>query len=811
MTTQLQVQELNSGWRVSLGSGNSGITLPASLPASVPGSIHTDLMSQGLIPDPFLDDNERLLAWIGYCDWNYTCEFDWAGSNKSNTDLVFQGIDTVAAILLNGKKLADVANQHRSYRFAVASELKVGKNTLEVRFSSPIKYADRMSLEMGYRPHVNHHPYNAVRKMAANFGWDWGIDTSTVGLWKPVQLESYDVRIESVRPVVDLKGSQGTVLVNVELSSGHSQPLSVRVGEQTSVMENPVAGNNSLKLVVENPRLWHSSGNGEANLYSLEVRLGSIDNPVDVFDCKIGFRTMELKFPKAEDGIGFEFHENGTPIFIRGVNWIPNDAFVHRITRAKLLERLTQAKAANINLIRVWGGGLYESEDFYEICNELGLLVWQDFLFACASYSEEGLGAEVELEARENITRIMKHPSLALWNGNNENLWGHQEWNWQQRLQGKSWGAGFYFDLLPKLVSELDPGRPYTPGSPYSPDPDHLHNDPSFGSVHIWDLWNQKDYPHYKDYKPRFVAEFGWQGPANWATIQNSISDSPLTPESPGMIIHQKAMSGNDKLTDGLVSHFDLPNTMEDWHWAMQLNQANAIRFGLEHMRSEYPRCMGSIVWQLNDCWPVTSWAAIDGEGRKKPLYFAISQTYKPLMLMVVSNLDHLEVSIVNNSESKTENELIVEKITYAGQVQDRLTQRIAVVRGEKKILKLPSEYLTTDSPSDTVLSVKFGDNQASYFYTDYKFSELRTPEFESQLKQSNTGLELTIKAHNLIRDLTLMVDKLDPAASVDTGLVTLMPGQSQTFKISTSQALSEKALIAGNVLRSANQLVVKN
>ena len=797
---------ISTNWVASLASGNSPIELPKRIPATVPGSIHTDLMAQGLIADPFLDDNERLLAWIGYCDWDYDCEFDWAATDKKFTELVFEGVDTVASIYLNGTFLGEVANQHRSYRFEAQQLLKPGKNQLKVKFSSPIRYADRMSLEYGYRPHVNHHPYNSIRKMAANFGWDWGIDTSTSGLWKPVYLESFDTRIASVRPTLTLEGGTGIANVIVELAGEPAKSLTVKIGDQEIEVSDPVVGENKVQLKIENPKLWSTHLEGAPNLYQLRASLG---NGQEVFECQVGFRTITLEFPKDETGIGFEFHLNGKPIFIRGVNWIPNDAFLHRITKESLRQRLTQAKDANINLIRVWGGGIYETEDFYELCNELGLLVWQDFLFACASYSEEGLGQEVEAEARQNISRIMKHPSLALWNGNNENLWGHQEWNWQQRLQGKSWGAGFYYELLPSLVAELDPGRPYTPGSPFSPDTDKLHNDPSVGSVHIWDLWNQKDYPHYLDYKPRFVAEFGWQGPANWATIKESISDEPLTPESPGMIIHQKAMSGNDKLTDGLVNHFELPNDFENWHFAMQLNQANAIRFGLEHMRSEFPNCMGSVVWQLNDCWPVTSWAAIDGKGREKPLYFSIAQAYESLLVTFSNSEAGIQVNLLNNQDQEVQGTLQLDLMEFSGKVLASDKQPLFLSSNSKKIVQVPAELSNPTKSSSSVLVATFAGVRKLWFFAEYKDSALESPNLELDLASTANGYQLKVTANNLVRDLVVMIDKLAPAASVNQGLISLLPGETALFEIQTSESLSLQDFQSERVIKSANQLVV--
>jgi beta-mannosidase len=808
MSNSNQVVFLHQGWQVRLESGKPGIDLPGAIPAEVPGSIHTDLMAAGLIPDPFLDDNERLLAWIGYCDWRYTLQFDWDGTDKANTDLVFEGIDTVATIFLNGQVVAEVANQHRSYRYDSKSHLVQGSNKLEVVFQSPIKYADRMSLELGYRPHVNHHPYNAIRKMAANFGWDWGIDTSTVGLFKSVYLESYNTRIQEIRPILSFDENHGFATIEIALDGSGSVPLHVKLGSDSRSISRSLPGINRIDFTVDSPMLWYPTGEGEQNLYQLEVCLGDQDDPLASQKIQVGFRRVKVEYPKSDDGMGFQFVVNDRPTFIRGVNWIPDDAFVHRITRQSLRNRLEQAKAANINLIRVWGGGLYESEDFYELCDELGLMVWQDFLFACASYSEEGLGKEVEAEARENITRIMKHPSLALWNGNNENLWGHQEWNWQQRLEGKSWGAGFYYELLPSLVAELDPGRAYTPGSPYSPDPDHLHNDPSYGSVHIWDLWNQKDYPHYLDYEPRFVAEFGWQGPANWSTIKESISDSPLTPESPGMIIHQKAMSGNDKLTDGLVNHFSLPNNMEDWHFAMQLNQANAIRFGLLHMRSQFPRCMGSVVWQLNDCWPVTSWAAIDGKGREKPLYFSITQSYEPLLVTITGENPTLNVNVINNTTETHSGKLSLSLLDYSGKLMAEHDQELEVSSSGSTRVEIPSEFIPSTSESNTALIASFEGKRATHFFADYKHSDLENPVFKAESKKTETGISLKITAQNTIRDFVLMIDKLDPHASVNSGLITLFPGESHEFNIITREFLSTEQLIEKDVLRSANQLV---
>ncbi|MDQ1708939.1 MAG: beta-mannosidase, partial [Frankiaceae bacterium] len=606
----VDTQSLAGGWTVTAARGPvpDAVANAGAIPATVPGTVHTDLLAAGLIPDPYLDDNERLLAWIGLVDWRYETTFDWSRTDADCIELVFDGLDTVATIELNGIVVGRSANMHRVYRYDVGSALRDGGNELAVSFESAIRYADRRSLELGPRPAVNQHPYNAIRKMACNFGWDWGPDLVTAGIWRRVSLQSWrTAQLASVRPVVDVDGGRGTVVVHVDVArADHEAAVEVRAqiaGTAATLRLAAGASSGSLTLAVDDVERWWPRGHGAQPLYELAVALHNAgDGVLDEWRQPIGFRTLALVSEPDADGTSFTFVVNDRPIFVKGANWIPDDAFPHRVDRQRYAARLAQAAEANVNLLRVWGGGIFESDDFYAECDERGLLVWQDFLFACAAYAEEEpLRAEVIGEARDNVTRLMPHPSLVLWSGCNENIWGYADWGWPARLDGKSWGWGYYTEVLPALVAELDPGRPYIPGSPWSMSADRHPNDPAHGPCHIWDVWNQLDYSVYLDYRPRFAAEFGWQGPPAWSTLRRSISDDPLTPQSPGMLVHQKAAEGHRKLEAGLVAHLPVPDDFDDWHWAMSLNQARAIRVGVEHFRSLSPVCSGSIVWQLND------------------------------------------------------------------------------------------------------------------------------------------------------------------------------------------------------------------
>jgi beta-mannosidase len=816
LTTQTS-QRLPERWtlRALDGPVPPGIR-DAAVPATVPGLVHTDLLAAGLIPDPYIDRNEHAVTWIGETDWEYSTSFDWTPGGHDRHDLVFDGLDTFASIVVNGVPVGSTRNQHRTYRFDIGAHLIEGRNEITVTFASPVREADKASLALGYRAHTYTHPFNAVRKAACNFGWDWGLDAASAGIWKEARIESWSgARLAAVRPVVGIDGQRGTVAVHVDLerdSSSNAAALALGAsiaGQQQRIDVGDGQDSVVLELSVDDVKRWWPRGFGEQPLYDLAVELLLDDEIVAAREMRVGFRTIEVRLEPDSDGTSFEFIVNGVPVWIRGANWIPDDAFVTRVTRERLEARLDQAEFANLNLLRIWGGGYFESDDFYELCDERGILVWQDFLFACAAYAEEEpLWSEVEAEVRDNVTRIMPHASLALWNGNNENIWGYEEWGWAKRLQGRTWGLGYYLDLLPRLVSELDPGRSYTPGSPWSGDPTIFANDFDHGSVHLWELWNRVDYPAYRDVHARFVAEFGWQGPATWSTIKQSITDAVLTPESPGMIHHQKATDGNDKLTDGLVAHLPLPDDTEDWHWAMSLNQALAVTVAIEHQRSESPRCMGSVVWQLNDCWPVTSWAAVDGYGRRKPLLYALKHVFEDQLLTIQPRGEELAVIAVNDAPSRWDGEALIRRIRFDGTVlaEHRIEHAIAERSATTDIL--PRSVAEPEQAGDELLIVESGGHRAFWFFAEYRDSALPAADLDVTTTLADDGYTVTVTAGSLVRDLALLVDKVDPEAVVDDMIVTLLPGESATFSVVSAVEVPPERFAQPDVLRTANQLV---
>jgi beta-mannosidase len=805
---------LHDGWRLRAVEG----PVPADLadlevPARVPGSTHLDLMAADLIPDPYLDRNEAELTWIHRVDWQYSTTFGaQAPRAGERVELVFDGIDTVATVELNGEVLGHTANMHRGYRFDVGGSLRDGDNDLTVTLWSALDHAEQTESDLGWRKRAYPHPYNAIRKMACSFGWDWGPDLQTAGLWKPVRLERWDTaRLAEVRPLVTVD-SDGTGRVDVHLeldrAADRDYTVLVTVGDRTEALA--VTGDAAhVTVLVPDAELWWPVGYGDQPLYDLTVALLADGRQVDAVRRRIGFRTVTVDNEPDEFGTPFVFVVNGKRVFSKGANWIPDDHFLTRVTRERLARRVDQAVGANMNMLRVWGGGIYETDDFYDVCDERGVMVWQDFPFACAYYAEEEpLLGEVEAEARENITRLVAHPSLVLWNGNNENLPAYAEWEgWQDSLEGRTWGSGYYHDLLPKIVEELDPTRPYAPGSPYSPG-DLPPNDAHHGTRHDWDVWNFLDYTHYRDHIPRYSAEFGFQGPPTWTTLTRWIQDQPLTPTSPAFRLHQKAVNGNRNLDRGLAPHLPIPTDFEQWHWATQLNQARAVAFGIEHYRSWWPRTAGALVWQLNDCWPAISWAAVDSDERPKPLYYALKHAFAPRLLTVQPREGRPTLVAVNDHDQPWTGTAHVTRQDFAGEVLSTAEMRLDVPPRSTAQLDLTDDLLEPADPTSEVLIATVDGVRTHHLFREDLHLNYHPEPFTADVTPVAGGYRVDVRATSYVRGLGLLVDKVAADAVVDDMLISLTAGETHHFIVRTSEKLREPTvLLHPRVLSCANML----
>ncbi|WP_261717352.1 glycoside hydrolase family 2 protein [Streptomyces sp. FZ201] len=799
-----EVVQLAEGW--SLGYDGS------ALPARVPGCVHTDLLAAGEIEDPFLGLNEHDVAWVGKRAWTYSRHIDASDTSAQRyerTDLVFEGLDTAAVITLGDRELGRTRNMHRTYRFDVTGR----HGGLHVEFASAYDEAETVRAMVGDRPNVYPEPFQYIRKMACSFGWDWGPTLVTAGIWRPVRLERWSTaRLAQVRPLVTVVDGEGRVEVQVEIErtgQGAGRWLYVQASVGGARVGTAVDGDRAtLTLRVPDVELWWPRGYGDQPLYDLEVTLGEDadgagERTLDWWHRRVGFRTVGIDRSADERGTGFTLVVNGVRIFARGVNWIPDDVFPSRVTHERYRTRLTQAVDANVDLVRIWGGGIYEDHAFYDICDELGLMVWQDFLFACAAYPEEQpLRGEIEAEARDNVVRLMPHPSLILWNGNNENLWGFRDWDWEPELAGDSWGEGYYLGVLPRVVAELDPTRPYTAGSPWSGSWDHHPNDPGHGTYHSWEVWNRQDYAEYRANVPRFVAEFGWQGPPAMATLRRALPGERLAPDSPGMLHHQKAEDGNGKLNRGVARHFPLPeDDFDRWHYLTQLVQARAVAAGIEHWRSHWPECAGTVVWQLNDCWPVSSWAAVDGDGRLKPLHHELRRVYADRLVTLQPGTDGPILAVVNQTAQPWQASVTLRRVqadgaVLADEVVDLTVGAYAVHRQP-----VPQELVPDAASGKEFLVADEGDLRAVHFPVTDKDFGYPVPDYDVTVASvpgaDDGSLDVVVTAHTLVRDLLLQPDRLGPEAVCDTGLRTLLPGERAVLKVKGAKETGANAVRA--------------
>ncbi len=806
------------GWTVQLLRGGDDTPADFDLaprPAAVPGSVFVNLIDSGAVPDPYLADNEKRTRWIGRSDWRYATTFDVPSEvlQRRVIELVFARLDTAATVRLNGEEIGYAENHHHPHAFDVAGKLRPTDNVLEIDFRSPVEVAYEHAERIGRLPHAGNGsnpalPHHFIRRMSCGMGWDWGPILPTCGVEGPVTLRAFDVaRIDYVRPLVTkIDENSGQLDIFVDLASNEAitvrailhDPAGREVARQDVVAEGEAA---QVGLLVDAPQWWWPRGQGGQPLYALTVELldGRGRETLDQWNGRVGFRTVRLDQSEDDAGSRFAWTINNREIFMKGANWIPDDCFPTRATPDRVRRRIEQAVEANVNMLRIWGGGLYADHDLLDMCDELGILVAQDFLFACAAYpEEEPFRGRVEVEARHNIRELSRHPALIHWNGCNENLWGQQDWvfegkGWPEWTADRTWGAGYYFELLPRLILELDPTRTYTPGSPFSKDRDHHPQQPSRGTVHLWPADYSPD--SYRDTDARFVNEFGQQGPPTYATLKRALPDDALRLGNPLLDHHQRAQGGTqDRISAHLPKMFGVDVAEIDfdtWHYLAQLYQCRAVGRGVEYWRSRRPHCMGAVYWQWNDCWPVISWAAVDGDGRKKLLWHATKHFFANRLLTFQPIDDgRLRLAACNDTPDLWRVQTVVRRVSFDGTELARDELDLDVPPNTR--VDLPTridslnagELLVADTP-DAARATWFANHHAP------------KPIFDA----TADGTVVTVTAQTLLRDVCLFPDRLDPAAEASGQLQTLLPGESATFTL--NKPVDAAAITKRPVLRS--------
>lgn len=667
---------IDSNWKFKLSESSGSANIPLEIlkhirkwnDATIPGTVHTDLLNNKLINDPFFSDNELKLKWVAECDWLYETKFNLPENYKVSTplNLVFEGIDTVAEIFLNGVKLADVENMFRRYSFDITGTLKPKKNVLSVVLYSAVRTGRVLEEKYGKLPVALSSERVYLRKAQYSFGWDWGPSFPTSGIWKNVYLQQIPpVELALlVFNTLDVNGDSAKVEIKIGIDGNVRDVSKIKLSIENAGSEinteilHPETSEIISIINVHHPKLWYPNGEGEQPLYNLLVEIFSNDGAIiDSKNRKVGIRKIELKLEEDNDPT-FRFIINGKEIFSRGANWIPADSFLTRITSKKYYTLLKLARDANMNMIRVWGGGIYESDYFYEMCDELGLLVWQDFLFACGGYPEhKEFLKNVKVEVEQNVSRLQYHACIAIWCGNNENEW---IWYQNQKTSYKEMpGYKIYHELLPVLMKSLDPQRPYWPSSPFGEGENP--NLQGSGNNHQWNIWsNWIDYDMVKNDQSLFVTEFGFQGPANISTMNKVIPPKSRKTFDRIFEHHNKQVEGTERIFRFMASHLPVRNGWEDFIYLGQLNQALALKTCVEHWRSNFPQTNGTIIWQLNDCWPVTSWALVDSNLTPKIAYHVIKNSFLQSLVTFVKKENAAEVKFLNQHSQSFRGRLVL-------------------------------------------------------------------------------------------------------------------------------------------------------
>jgi beta-mannosidase len=662
-------------------------------PAQVPGCVHLDLFRNGLIPDPFWGTNEWHLQWIEEKNWTYQIEFDRQIPECEHIELVAEGLDTVTEIRLNNGLVARTDNMFIGYRYDIHAGLKQFGNILELEFASPLKTirqrqkpddAEEWNDPVGGSSHL--------RKEPCSFGWDWGPRFATSGIYLPIRLEGWNYnRIATVR--IRQVHAHGDVELQLQPEFAADRPVEYRGsvyfnGTLLERFSGPA-------LRIQSPRLWWPNGHGDQPLYDLRLEVLAEDGlTVDRWEKRIGLRTIELDRHQDAFGESFQFNVNHRPIFAKGANWIPAHSFLTEAGPEMYKDLINSAATVGMNMLRVWGGGIYEKDLFYDLCDEKGLLVWQDFMFACALYpGDEGFLESVHREAAYQVRRLAHHPSLALWCGNNEL---EQKPNEIQKTEERTRAYEvLFYDLLPKTVAACDGTTAYWPSSPHNPAGyAQGPNSEEGGDSHLWDVWHlRKPAKYYEKQATRFGSEFGMQSYSSPQVAATYCSPDRFNIQGPEMENHQKNAAGNEIIFDYVAKRYRFPKDYAALAYLSQLNQAYCVKVAIEHFRRSMPQTMGALYWQLNDCWPGASWSSIEFGGRWKALHYEVKRDFAPALVSVQVPGD--EVAGKGNQILSTIKDLHI----YT--VFDGLTDRAAILRW--RLLHMEGEPLQKDQ-KDVVL-----------------------------------------------------------------------------------------------------------
>ncbi len=796
--------------------------------AKVPGTIHQDLINHNRIPNPFYGMNEEAVQWVENEDWMYRTSFVVTEEqlNRDAAVLELDGLDTYADVFLNGALILRSDNMFVGHKVPVKSVLRKGENRLLIRFRSAVKEALPQWETNGFDyPADNDHSSKRVsiytRKAPYSYGWDWGIRLATCGIWRPVRLVFSDVaRIEDyyVRQA-SVSASKADVDNRLEITNVTSQPVSALLKVayhysandtkevQKQIELRPGENTVSLPVMIDNPHLWMPNGWGEPSLYKFTASVSVDGVEVASQERQVGLRSIRVVMEDDEHGKSFYFEVNGHPMFAKGANFIPDDALLSNVTPERYKRIFEDVKAANMNMLRVWGGGIYEDDKFYDEADRNGILIWQDFLFACTTYPHDPLFLKrVEAEAEYNIKRLRGHASLAMWCGNNEIYEGVRYWGWKNKYTAEAFAEmnrGYdvlFRQLLPDMVKRFDSDRFYMHGSPYEANwgrPESW----KIADSHNWGTWyGRKPFESFDSEIPRFMSEYGFQAFPEMKTIRTFAEEKDFELESPVMNAHQKATIGNALIKQTMGLYYKVPAKFEDLVYVGLVLQGQGMRHGIEAHRRNRPYCMGSLFWQLNDSWPVVSWSSIDYYGNWKAMQYQSQRAFAPVLINAIKEGDDLCVYLISDElQDRDDVRLTVELMDFDGKSHGKWTQngKLSANTSMLFLKKRADEFLSKQDAATSflrfTLKAKNGAALADeVFYFAYpKDQKLPEARIETSVKKRGEAIEMTLKTDKLARDIFIEV----PVQGVrfSDNFFDLLPGQRKKITITSPEGYSLK------------------
>lgn len=819
-------QHLHDGWSFRQVRGTNWH------PATVPGVIHTDLMNNKLIDDPFYRLNERGVQWIDKEDWLYRTTFDVSFEllAKENVILHFEGLDTYADVTLNGETILSTDNMFRQWKADVRHLLKQKGNQLQVYLHSPIKVAMPKweATPFQYRS-SNDQSENGglmsrkigvfVRKAGYHFGWDWGPRLVTSGIWRPVTLEAWgDARLNDVHYTqTSVTAHQAVMDVMVEVLADKDLTTQVVVTNRTdkrtehrqSVRLRKGMNRIPASFILKKPKLWWANGLGEPFLYDFAVTLNLDGKEVDVKEQKLGVRSLKVVTEPDKHGENFYFELNGKPLFAKGANYIPCDNFLPRVTDSIYEKTIRDAVSANMNMLRVWGGGTYESDLFYDLCDKYGILVWQDFMFACSMFPAEGeLLENIRQEAIDNVRRLRNHSCIALWCGNNECLDAWFNWNWKSTYdkQNPAYSEAIwkqfkdqYFVTLPQVVKEHHPGACYRKSSPYADDKGARN--PAVGDMHYWEVWQgHKPLSQFNRERSRFFSEYGFQSFPEFESIKRYAphpEDWSLTSEV--MMLHQRGgTTANKRINDFLLSDYRQPKDFRSFTYMSQLLQGDAMKMAMEAHRRDMSYCMGSLVWQHNDCWPAASWSSRDYYGRWKAQHYFTVKSFDDLLISPTVEQGILKIYAVSDRLKETSGMLTIRTIRLDGGVVQEFSQKVTIPANTSTMVwkAKAGDLFRQVAKEATVVCMAYTDKDGRTYTNNYfpaKHKEMRYPRAKiiKEIVPVEGGYEVTLRADVFARGVFLSLEG-DTDNFISDNYMDLLPGESVKVKITTALSVSE-------------------